>query len=80
MNFAMLYALLSFGANPAFGAVYNLNNNITGSGFYDAFVFEAIADPTHGRVYASSAPQLSSSLMGIMSGTMSIRIRQSHKT
>lgn len=55
MNFAVLL-FLSFAANSAFGTVYNLNNNIIGSGFYDAFVFEAIADPSHGRVYATSTP------------------------
>ena len=54
MNFAALYALLTFAANSAFGTGYNLDNNIVGSGFYDAFVFEVIGDPTHGRVYANS--------------------------
>ena len=80
MNFAALYALLTFAANSAFGTGYNLDNNIVGSGFYDAFVFEVIGDPTHGRVYANSTPQSSLSFTAITSGTMSIRIRQSHKT
>jgi len=30
---------------------YFLTENIVGTGFYDHFNFEAIADPTHGRVY-----------------------------
>ncbi|KAG6336431.1 hypothetical protein ID866_2674, partial [Astraeus odoratus] len=32
------------------GAVYTVCDTIEGHGFYDAFNFEAIADPTHGRV------------------------------
>lgn len=37
---------------PAFtGATYSLSDEIIGKGFYDKFNFEAIADPTHGRVY-----------------------------
>ncbi|KAF8703051.1 hypothetical protein AX14_014249 [Amanita brunnescens Koide BX004] len=50
MNISALFTLLGFAANSAFGTIYNLNNNIVGSGFYDAFAFETIADPTHGRV------------------------------
>jgi len=32
------------------GAVYALNDNIVGEGFYSSFNFEAIPDPTNGRV------------------------------
>jgi hypothetical protein len=33
------------------GAVYTLTEDIVGDGFYDSFNFEAIPDPTLGRVY-----------------------------
>jgi hypothetical protein len=33
------------------GATYTLSDNIVGNAFYDAFNWEAISDPTHGRVY-----------------------------
>jgi len=33
------------------GATYSLSDNIVGSGFNDAFNYEAINDPTHGRVH-----------------------------
>ena len=32
------------------GAIYSLTENIVGEGFYDSFNFEAIPDPTNGRV------------------------------
>lgn len=35
------------------GATYSLSDEIIGAGFYDKFNFEAIPDPTHGRVYVS---------------------------
>jgi len=40
----------------ASAAIYSLTDSIVGTGFYDAFDFEAISDPTHGRVnYVSQA-------------------------
>jgi hypothetical protein len=38
------------------GSSYPLSDSIVGSQFYDKFNFEAITDPTHGRVYASLDP------------------------
>lgn len=35
---------------PAISATYPLSDTVIGSAFYSAFNFEAIADPTHGRV------------------------------
>jgi hypothetical protein len=32
------------------GITYRQTDNIVGSGFLSAFSFQAIADPTHGRV------------------------------
>lgn len=32
------------------GATYSLSDTIVGEDFYNAFTFEAIADPTNGRV------------------------------
>ncbi|KAF8152572.1 glycoside hydrolase family 16 protein [Crassisporium funariophilum] len=45
---AAAFALSSI--TPALGATYSLSDNIVGSGFYSAFDWQAIADPTHGRV------------------------------
>lgn len=47
------YALLSLASFARAGATYNLNSNVVGSDFYSAFSFQAIADPTNGRVYVS---------------------------
>jgi hypothetical protein len=44
-------ALLVF-VPSVLGRFYPLSDNIVGSCFYDEFNFEAITDPTHGRVYA----------------------------
>ncbi|KAF8876314.1 2 beta-glucan [Infundibulicybe gibba] len=41
--------LLSIAA-PLLAATYSQSDNIVGAGFLSAFNFEAIADPTHGRV------------------------------
>lgn len=35
------------------GGFYSLTENIVGYGFYDSFNFEAIPDPTNGRVYVA---------------------------
>jgi len=32
------------------GATYSQTDSMSGSGFTDAFSYQAIADPTHGRV------------------------------
>lgn len=34
---------------------YKVSQDIKGAGFYDAFEFENIDDPTHGRVYVSQS-------------------------
>ncbi|GLB34452.1 putative glycoside hydrolase family 16 protein [Lyophyllum shimeji] len=39
-----------FLAGPALAASYQLSDSIVGRAFYDAFDFQAIDDPTHGRV------------------------------
>ncbi|KAG1777267.1 glycoside hydrolase family 16 protein [Suillus placidus] len=44
------FALASLAGSALAGAVYTLNDRIVGEGFYSSFNFEAIADPTHGRV------------------------------
>jgi hypothetical protein len=53
----MLQVLTSFfllitASLPAFAATYYMSDNIQGNGFYNAFEWQAISDPTHGRVYA----------------------------
>ena len=40
---------------PALGASYTLSDTYMGSGFLSGFTHQAIADPTHGRVYVPSA-------------------------
>jgi hypothetical protein len=48
MSFRLL--TLSSGITAVLGATYSRSENIVGTGFYNSFNFEAIADPTHGRV------------------------------
>ncbi|KAG2160252.1 glycoside hydrolase family 16 protein [Suillus bovinus] len=44
------FILASLAALTLAGAVYTLDDSIVGEGFYSSFNFEAIADPTNGRV------------------------------
>ncbi|KAJ6543759.1 glycoside hydrolase family 16 protein [Mycena vulgaris] len=41
-------------STSAFGATYSRSEHIVGLGFYSAFDFEAISDPTHGRAILQS--------------------------
>ncbi|KAF7329566.1 Glycoside hydrolase family 16 protein [Mycena kentingensis (nom. inval.)] len=50
LNVYMLLAL-AFNIKSAFGASYTRTQNVVGTGFYSAFTFEAVADPSHGRVH-----------------------------
>ncbi|KAF8636312.1 hypothetical protein AX17_003632 [Amanita inopinata Kibby_2008] len=61
------YALKTFVllalAVPVFCVTYTLSSNIVGSDFYNTFDFEAISDPTHGRVnYVNQATAVSQNL------------------
>ncbi|KAL0949940.1 hypothetical protein HGRIS_009965 [Hohenbuehelia grisea] len=48
---SLLTASTLFALAPsAQGASYSLSDNVVGAGFFDAFNFQAIGDPTHGRV------------------------------
>lgn len=40
-------------ATLALGAAYSRTDNIVGAGFNSAFNYQAVGDPTHGRVYVS---------------------------
>ncbi|KAG0703323.1 glycoside hydrolase family 16 protein [Suillus ampliporus] len=42
--------LASLAGSALAGAVYSITDKVIGEGFYDSFHFEAITDPTHGRV------------------------------
>ncbi|KAJ7710329.1 glycoside hydrolase family 16 protein [Mycena rosella] len=54
---------LSFGVSSALAAVYQNTENIVGAGFYNSFNFEAIPDPTTGRVnYVDQATATSANL------------------
>ncbi|KAF7345767.1 Glycoside hydrolase family 16 protein [Mycena venus] len=44
------FLVASSALSSVLGAVYQCNERIVGRDFYDAFNFEAIPDPTHGRV------------------------------
>ncbi|KAL4076578.1 glycoside hydrolase family 16 protein [Scleroderma yunnanense] len=53
MRFSLVGGALAIASlvKPVFtGATYSLCDEIIGEGFYDKFNFEAITDPTHGRV------------------------------
>jgi hypothetical protein len=50
MLFSILaLSLLAF-VSDAFAGLYYMTDNVVGSAFYTTFSFEAIPDPTHGRV------------------------------
>jgi hypothetical protein len=50
-NFSAFRAIFSLSYIAlAFGATYSQTDSHSGSGFLSAFSYEAIADPTHGRV------------------------------
>ncbi len=57
--FSRLLALISVlaltGPLSVYGQTYLIKDDIVGEGFYSAFTFEAIADPTDGRVYVVSS-------------------------
>lgn len=53
MHCVPLVALFAF-LTPAFAGVYVRSDNWKGADFLEAFTHEAIADPTHGRVYVFS--------------------------
>lgn len=48
-------AALGFVIGPSF-ASYTLADNLAGFDFYDAFDWEAITDPSNGRVYVVVIP------------------------
>ncbi|XP_006456982.1 hypothetical protein AGABI2DRAFT_195916 [Agaricus bisporus var. bisporus H97] len=50
MKSAFTALLLSALWVPALSISYSLRDTVTGSGFFDFFEFQAISDPTHGRV------------------------------
>ncbi|KAF8128986.1 glycoside hydrolase family 16 protein [Boletus edulis] len=56
------------------GATYSLSDSIVGEGFYNAFTFEAIPDPTNGRVnYVDQATAQSLNLTYATSNTFIMR-------
>ncbi|KAF8650900.1 hypothetical protein AX16_005047 [Volvariella volvacea WC 439] len=63
MGLLTALVLASYAISGALGATYRQSDNISGSGFYSAFSYEAISDPTHGRVnYVNSATAQSQNL------------------
>lgn len=52
------FTFASLAGTALAGAVYTLDDNIVGEGFYSSFNFEAIPDPTNGRVYVHPARNL----------------------
>lgn len=65
-SFAFLYSTSLLTTDflvSASSSVYTLSNEVTGSAFLSNFVWETIADPTHGRVnYISQADALAQNL------------------
>nr|GAT48619.1 laminarinase [Mycena chlorophos] len=59
---------------PVLGGTYSLSSNIVGQGFYDAFNFEAIPDPTAGRVnYVDQATAVADNLTYASDNTFILR-------
>jgi len=61
------------------GTTYNLQDSITGTGFNSAFSYEAIPDPTHGRVNYVDASTAKSKNLTFASGNTFI-LRADHTT
>ncbi|KAJ7464350.1 endo-beta-glucanase [Mycena latifolia] len=60
--------------SSALGATYSRTENIVGTGFYNAFNFEAIPDPTHGRVnYVDKATAQAQNLTFASANTFILR-------
>jgi len=66
---------LSLALAPAvLAATYALSDNVVGQGFYNAFDWQAIADPTHGRVnYVDQATSRSQNLTYASSNSFVLR-------
>ncbi|KAF7320866.1 Glycoside hydrolase family 16 protein [Mycena chlorophos] len=65
--------------SPALAGTYSRSQNIVGKGFYDAFNFEAIPDPTAGRVdYVDKATAMANNLTYASDDTFILRA--DHKT
>ncbi|KAJ7058189.1 glycoside hydrolase family 16 protein [Mycena amicta] len=70
---ARVLALASI-LSPVLAGTYSRSQNIVGTGFYNAFNFEAIADPTHGRVnYVSMATAQAQNLTFATANTFILR-------
>lgn len=53
MHFVTSASILMALASKALAATYSISNSVVGTGFYDAFSFQNIADPTNGIVYVN---------------------------
>ncbi|KAF9475568.1 endo-1,3(4)-beta-glucanase [Pholiota conissans] len=66
--------LLALNAAPVLGATYSLSDSVVGSGFYNFFQWENIADPTNGRVtYVDQATSKSLNLTFASSNSFILR-------
>ncbi|KAJ8520274.1 hypothetical protein ONZ45_g2850 [Pleurotus djamor] len=81
MKSTLLSGLISLAllASPALCATYGLTDNIVGSAFLNTFNFQAIADPTHGRVNYVDANTARSKNLTFASGDTFI-LRADHTT
>ncbi|KAF4564594.1 hypothetical protein EYR36_002531 [Pleurotus pulmonarius] len=76
MKFTLLsgFAATAILISPVLGATYQLSDNIVGSAFLNTFNFEAISDPTHGRVnYVDANTARSKNLTFASSDTFILR-------
>ncbi|KAJ3570796.1 hypothetical protein NP233_g4172 [Leucocoprinus birnbaumii] len=77
---ASIALLLSSLLAPAYAGTYSISHTVLPTGFLDFFEFEAIADPTHGRVnYVNKATAVAQGLVKKASNTSYI-IRADDKT
>ncbi|KAJ7154022.1 glycoside hydrolase family 16 protein [Mycena crocata] len=65
---------LSFTVSSALAGTYQMAENIVGDGFYDAFRFQTIGDPTNGRVnYVDQATAVNTNLTFAAGNTFVLR-------
>ncbi|TRM66550.1 glycoside hydrolase family 16 protein [Schizophyllum amplum] len=75
MKAAVALSALVTAATPALAATYLMSESFIGEGFYDNFDFQAIADPTHGRVnYVDQATAVAQNLTYASSDSFILRM------
>lgn len=70
----LFFVPLVLSVTMTFGATYQRSSQLTGQSFLDAFNFEAISDPTHGRVtYVNESTAKADGLVSVANNKLTLR-------